>query len=61
MTSFYNVLANNIMTAGSTRTREYFQGVIAKWNLNKWLLNDEETTKALALVDQYYPATTTQA
>ena len=59
MTSFYNVLANNIKTAGATRTREYFQTVIAKWNLNKWLI-DEETTNALALVDQYYPETTPQ-
>jgi hypothetical protein len=58
MASFYNVLANNIKTAGTTRTREYFLSVIAKWNLNGWL-TDEETTNALALVDQYYPETTT--
>jgi hypothetical protein len=57
MASFYNVLANNIKTAGTSRTREYFQTVIAKWNLNRWL-TDTETTNALALVDQYYPATT---
>lgn len=59
MQSFYNVLANNIKTAKTTRTREYFQTIIAKWNLNGWL-TDEETSKALVLVDEYYPETSTE-
>lgn len=57
MTSFLNVLKNNIKTSYTTRTKEYFQAVIAKWNINGWL-TDAETQEALDYLEQYYPATT---
>lgn len=57
MTSFLNVLKNNIKSSYTTRTKEYFQAVIAKWNINGWL-NDAETQEALDYLEQYYPTTT---
>ncbi|WP_342759416.1 hypothetical protein [Kineothrix sedimenti] len=51
MISFLNVIKRSIKTKAFTK--DYYQEVIAKWNLNGWL-TDEEVTEALAYLDEVF-------
>lgn len=53
MTSFLNVIKRSISTKAFAK--EYYQEVIATWNLNGWLTEDE-TTEALACLEEVFPA-----
>lgn len=52
MTSFLNVIKRSISTKAFTK--EYYQEVIAKWNLNGWL-TDPETAEALTYLEEVLP------
>jgi hypothetical protein len=52
MTSFLNVIKRSISTKAFTK--EYYQEVIATWNLNGWL-TETETTEALAYLEEVFP------
>lgn len=52
MTSFLTVIKRSISTKAFTK--EYYQSVIATWNLNGWL-TDEETAEALAYLNEVFP------
>lgn len=54
MTSFLNVIKRSIATKAFSK--EYYQQVIATWNLNGWL-TDEETAEALAYLETVFPET----
>ena len=51
MTSFLLVIKRSI--ANKTFSKEYYQQVIATWNLNGWLTPDE-TAEALAYLDEVF-------
>lgn len=55
MTSFLNVIKRSISTKAFTK--EYYQEVIATWNLNGWLTN-EEAAEALAYLNEVFPEET---
>jgi len=52
MTSFLNVIKMSIESKAFTK--EYYQEVIATWNLNGWL-TEAETTEALEYLDKVFP------
>jgi SOS response regulatory protein OraA/RecX len=52
MTSFLAVIKRSISTKAFTK--EYYQEVIAKWNLNGWL-TESETAEALTYLDETFP------
>lgn len=57
MKSFKNQLIKSIIDNSGKEngfSREYYEEVIANWNIKKWL-DDEETTECLAALDKYYP------
>jgi hypothetical protein len=51
MASFYMIITDSIKRKAFSK--EYFEQVIAKWNLNGWL-TEEETTNALALLEEVF-------
>lgn len=51
MASFYIIITDSIKRKAFAK--EYFEQVIAKWNLNGWL-TDEETANALALLEEVF-------
>lgn len=51
MTSFLNVIKISIKSKAFTK--EYYQEVIAKWNLNGWL-EDDEVVEALAYLEEVF-------
>lgn len=53
MTSFKNVLIRNIKAKKHDRT--YYEEVLAQWNLNGWL-TDDEVTEVMAVLDEVFPA-----
>ena len=53
MTSFLLVIKRSI--ANKTFSREYYQSVVATWNLNGWL-TEAEVVEALAYLDEIIPA-----
>jgi hypothetical protein len=57
MASFLNVIKRSISTKAFTK--EYYQSVIATWNLNGWLTEDE-TAEALAYLESVFPETPTE-
>lgn len=57
MKSFKNQLIKSIIDNSVKEngfTREYYEEVIANWNIKKWL-EDDEATECLEALDQYYP------
>lgn len=57
MKSFKNQLIKSIIDNSSKEngfSREYYEEVIANWNIKKWL-DDDEATECLAELDKYYP------
>ncbi len=52
MTSFLNVIKMSIESKDFTK--EYYQEVIATWNLNGWL-TEEETAEALEYLETVFP------
>ena len=52
MASFLSVIKRSISTKAFTT--EYYQTVIATWNLNGWLTEDE-TAEALAYLEEVFP------
>jgi hypothetical protein len=57
MTSFLLVIKRSI--ANKSFSREYYQSVIANWNLNGWL-TDSETAEALVYLDEIFPEPATE-
>lgn len=57
MTSFLNVIKRSISTKAFTK--DYYQQVIATWNLNGWL-TEAETAEALAYLEEVFPAAPAQ-
>ena len=53
MASFKRILINTIKNNSKTRTREYFEAVCAKWNLNGWL-TDDEVKEVIVVLDEVY-------
>lgn len=53
MASFLAVIKRSISTKAFTK--EYYQEVIATWNLNGWL-TDLETAEALAYLEEIFPS-----
>lgn len=57
MKSFKNQLIKSIIdnsNKGNGFSRDYYEEVIANWNIKKWL-DDDETSECLAELDKYYP------
>ncbi len=52
MASFLAVIKISIKSKAFTK--EYYEMVIATWNLNKWL-SPEETIEALAYLEEVFP------
>lgn len=52
LTSFLIVIKRSI--ANKSFTKEYYEQVIAQWNLNGWL-SEPETAEALAYLDEVFP------
>lgn len=52
MKSFLIVIKRSI--SAKSFSREYYEQVIAQWNLNGWL-TPEETTEALEYLDEIFP------
>jgi SOS response regulatory protein OraA/RecX len=53
MTSFLAVIKRSIKTKAFAK--DYYQEVIAKWNLNGWL-TEAETAEALAYLEEVFPS-----
>lgn len=57
MKSFKNQLIKSIIDNSGKEngfSREYYEEVIANWNIRKWL-TDDEATECLVALEQYYP------
>lgn len=53
MTSFKNVLIRNIKA--KKHDRAYYEEVIAQWNLNGWL-TDDEVVEVMAVIGEVFTA-----